>query len=195
MRNRFGSKSGRSTADDVLWLFKEIKLSYPMFLYGLNDTEYGALVIEWQKGLENIAVEFLGAALTKVKRSQSKYAPNLGEFRQLCAEADPGEFNFKSIRDAYLESYRNKFQPGKDSYWSHVAVYVASETLERNGTAYRSDREIFAKRYRRAVNDFLLGRSMPKIPEVRRAIESKRSNKLEVGKNHLAKMREQLKRG
>ncbi|OAJ35333.1 hypothetical protein [Piscirickettsia salmonis] len=190
--------SGDGVTGEIRALINSLKVIDPKFMSGLTSAEHGRVLKDWQQVLDDIPRELIKAAVSVVRKSEATFMLKAGQFRALCLKLEPEGLNlgFKSIHDAYLEAYHHMYyaKPDKEVRWSHATVYKAAcESINRNGTAQCSERELFAKRYRQAIIDFLNGEQLPEPPVVRRVIEHKSQRSQGAALSALAKMRQSLR--
>lgn len=149
----------------------------------------------WCRGLSDLSEDEIRRGTTKLLARESRYAPNLNEFRSLCTK-DPAELGMPSADQAYIEACKKSGSPAS-ARWSHPAVFVTGRNtgwFELRVHPERAMRPVFARNYEIVTRRVLAGEDLDQeIPEAlpRKGQSSVRSSP-EYARRKLRELRQGL---
>ncbi|QGN97010.1 hypothetical protein [Piscirickettsia salmonis] len=170
----------------------------PGFTKGKSRDEIAQLALDWENIVRSFPKQVLKAVNNMLLEASSHYAPNPGEYREMCFKVKPEELGYTNTKQAYAECYLNIRQRHKVTqprHWSHATVFIASEALRaQNYACGISEYRYFEKSYLKAVYRDLNDERLPYPPVVLPMIENKPAKSRQCGSEHLAKLRGALGR-
>lgn len=157
----------------------------------------------WNEELKAIPLEAIEPAIRKLIAKKGEFVPSSPlPLIEVCQELQPEDFqqSFKSCQKAYIEAYGHIHAPKDGARWSCPTVYAAAvETFfNRNGTCVVSEREYFARCYRKIVWGFMHGDALdnpPPVKVVSQSLEDKQAKNTELGSKHLSGLHSLFKTG
>ena len=124
--------------------------------------EVGQAAFEtWCLALADLSEQDIRRGFSKALARQSKWVPNLNEFRAMCL-LDPAELGMPNKDQAYLEACQHSGRPSTGR-WSHPAVYVAGRAtgwFELRQSPESKTRPIFERNYDIAIRRVLKGENL-----------------------------------